>query len=91
MKHDSKQITVLPLRWVRKKIEGMLGDHIVEYGYVGKWAVFRIGWSVFANSHVLECFLPGLKSELGDMPIPDAKEKAIAVLDAWLVGLSKET
>lgn len=65
-----------------------------KVGYVGKWKCFSIDWDSGTSQsdnkkYKLTTTLPGLKSVIANYEKEeDAKERAISVLDFWMVGLN---
>lgn len=63
-----------------------------ENGYLGKFKIFSYHWNSSRAKEsdekdwVLQCFLPGIKSNLGIYAEEELKIKAKKVLEYWLSG-----
>jgi len=65
-----------------------------ERGFVGKWVCFYVSWDSSGSGskdapYRLICYLPGLKENLGNFSMSEAKAKAERVLAYWLNGLNQ--
>ena len=78
----------MAIRW-EEKTDG-LGRKLV-YGYLGKWKCFTIKFNFWnsmkieSENYILECYLPGIKNDLGYFKdIESAQKESSLVMNHWI-------